>query len=106
MVRATVLGATYLGTYDSIKHEIINRGYMKDGVTCQFASSIVAGFFITAATTPFDNMKTRIMNQGTNALSIGRKGKDIPIKYTGMIDCATKMLKYEGPVTFLKGFSG
>ena len=70
MMRATSLGAVYLSIYDTIKHELINRQFMKDGVPCQFAASVVSGFFNTLATTPFDNMKTRIMNEGTKAMRI------------------------------------
>lgn len=34
VVRATLLNGTKLGTYDSIKHKIIDDGYMKDGKPC------------------------------------------------------------------------
>ena len=34
MVRATMLNSTKLGTYDTIKHYIIDNGYMKDGKSC------------------------------------------------------------------------
>ena len=32
MVRATLLGAAYLGSYDSTKYFIINNGYMEDNI--------------------------------------------------------------------------
>ena len=62
MLRATVVGAVYMGSYDSIKHEITRRQLVKEGHQTQFAASFGAGFFITMANTPFDNMKTRIMS--------------------------------------------
>lgn len=34
VIRATLLNGTKLGTYDSIKHKIIDDGYMKDGKPC------------------------------------------------------------------------
>ena len=45
------------------------------------------------------------MNKGTTAL--GMKGdKGLPTNYNGMLDCGYKMMKHEGPVSFLRGFSG
>ena len=34
MTRATLLGAAYLGSYDSAKHYLINNGYMDDNMKC------------------------------------------------------------------------
>ena len=62
MVRATLLGATYLGTYDPAKHFLINNDYMQEGFKCQFTATVMAGFCVTVATAPADNIKTRIMN--------------------------------------------
>ena len=62
VIRATLLNGTKLGTYDSIKHKIIDDGYLEDGRLCQFVASVFAGFFMTVVTSPMDNIKTRIMN--------------------------------------------
>ena len=62
VIRAALLNSTKLGTYDTIKHTIIDNGYMKDGYSCQFVASVFAGFFMTIVTSPMDNIKTRIMN--------------------------------------------
>jgi hypothetical protein len=94
MMRATLLNATYLGSYDSIKHWIINNGYMADTKQCQFISTIFAGFCMTCTTSPMDNIKTRIMNQRGESLL-----------YMGTVDCAKKMFLNEGGFTaFFKGF--
>ena len=85
MWRATVLNAVKLGTYDSLKHKIIDDGYLKDGYACHFVASFCAGFFMSLATTPIDNVKTRIMIQ--------KKGG---VKYAGMFDCAKNMYRTEG----------
>jgi solute carrier family 25 protein 14/30 len=61
-IRAMKMNGTKLSVYDTIKHGIIDRGYLKDGIACQFWASVVAGFFQTVVTTPIDNIKTRIMN--------------------------------------------
>lgn len=45
------------------------------------------------------------MNQGTTAMS--KKGAiGHPTTYTGLIDCGMKIMKHEGPIGFLRGFSG
>lgn len=94
VIRATLLNGTKLGTYDSIKHKIIDDGYMKDGKPCQFVASVFAGFFMTCVTSPMDNIKTRVMNQ------YGDKKK-----YNGIIDCAQKMVRHEGGfIAFYRGF--
>ena len=77
MIRAMLLNSTKLGTYDTIKHSIIDNGYLKDGKPCQFVASVFAGFFMTVVTSPMDNIKTRIMSQ---------QGK-----YKGIYDCAVDM---------------
>jgi hypothetical protein len=61
MVRATLIGAAYMGTYDSSKHYLINHRIMEDGVKCQFLCTVVAGFSMSALSSPADNVKTRIM---------------------------------------------
>ena len=62
MIRAMLLNSTKFGTYDTIKHGIIDNGYLQDGKACQFVSSVCAGFFMTVVTSPMDNIKTRIMS--------------------------------------------
>ena len=93
VLRASALGATYLGTYDTVKHKFIDHGVFKDGLLCQFASSVVSGFCITVTTSPFDNLKTRIMNQTSGH------------KYSGMLDCAYRVMKEHGPRGFYRGFT-
>lgn len=62
VLRAIAVGASYLGTYDTIKHGIINQGWMNEGRVCQFIASIFAGFFITVSSSPIDNIKSYMMN--------------------------------------------
>jgi len=56
-------------------------------------SAFTAGFFMTCTVSPFDIMRTRLMNQPAD--------KKI---YNGFVDCAGKILKNEGPLAFWKGF--
>jgi len=67
----------------------------KDGFSIQFTSAFVAGFFMTVTVAPFDIIRTRLMNQPQE--------KEL-IKYSGFVDCFSKILKSEGPLGFYKGF--
>jgi len=49
----------------------------KDGLSLQFSAAFTAGFFMTCTVSPFDIMRTRLMNQPTD--------KKI---YSGFFDCA------------------
>jgi hypothetical protein len=63
VIRAIMLNATKLATYDHIKHYIINHHILHDGYGCHFVSSVCAGICIAIVTAPVDIIKTRIMNQ-------------------------------------------
>jgi hypothetical protein len=52
-----------MGTYDTAKHFLKGNGYMNEGIGLQFCASVMAGFNVTVITSPFDNIKTRIMSQ-------------------------------------------
>jgi hypothetical protein len=60
IVRAVVLNAVFLSTYDHIKHFLIKNRYLPDGMTNHFVSSMLSGLCITLTTSPFDVVKTRI----------------------------------------------
>lgn len=62
IIRAILLNATKLATYDHIKHTLINYKILPDGYACHFVSSVCAGVCIAVVTSPVDVVKTRIMN--------------------------------------------
>ena len=64
-----------------------------DGIPLQFMSAFSAGFFMTCTVSPFDMLRTRLMNQPTD-----RK------LYSGFVDAAVKIMKNEGPAAFYRGF--
>ena len=45
-----------------------------------------------------------MFSQGTTAMNM-KANTGIPTQYTGFFDCAYKMLKHEGPVSFTRGFT-
>lgn len=93
VMRACVLNATKMGCYDIVKNKIKDSGIVKEGIPLQFVSAFTAGFFMTCTVSPFDIIRTRLMNQPHD--------KKI---YNGFADCFLKILKNEGPTGFYKGF--
>tara|TARA_B110000285_G_C15037849_1_gene570288 strand:- start:215 stop:859 length:645 start_codon:yes stop_codon:yes gene_type:complete len=93
VMRAMILNATKMACYDTCKGFVKSNLGFKDGITCQFLSAFVAGFFMTCTVSPFDLIRTRLMNQPADAKI-----------YNGFIDCFSKILKNEGPLGFYKGF--
>ena len=62
VVRASVLNASWMGSYDSIKHKILDTGHVKEGLPVHFFSSLFSGFVVVGTSCPLDNIKTRIMD--------------------------------------------
>lgn len=68
-MRAALMTASQLASYDEIKQVLIKRAGMKDDLTTHFSASILAGFIATTVCSPVDVIKTRIMSaQGQEAL--------------------------------------
>jgi hypothetical protein len=94
ILRACMLNGTKMSCYDQIKSVVTERtGWQRKDLRCQFTSAFGAGFFMTCTVAPFDNLRTRLMNQPTD--------KKL---YDGFVDAAGKVLKNEGPGAFYRGF--
>jgi len=93
VIRAVAMNVGMLSTYDQSK--MFCRTYMGENMA-NFTSSMVAGFFGSAAALPFDFVKTRIQKQKADA--------DGRLPYTSQWDCVRKTVKTEGPFAFYKGF--
>jgi len=93
VARAMILNATKMACYDTCKGLVKNNLGIKDGLLCQFMSAFSAGFFMTCTVSPFDIIRTRLMNQPSDAKL-----------YSGFVDCAMKIMANEGPLGFYKGF--
>merc|ERR1719326_2422087 len=92
VMRAMILNATKMACYDTCKGLMRGAG-VPDGILLQFMSAFSAGFFMTCTVSPFDIIRTRLMNQPADAKL-----------YNGFLDCFGKILKNEGPLGFYKGF--
>ena len=99
VTRAVLLNAIYMGNYDTTKHWLLNQGYFKEGIPCQFCSSTITGLLIVCVTSPVDNIKTRMFSV-RNSLGKG-------LEYNGVMGCAKKMYNHEGGfAAFYRGFGG
>jgi hypothetical protein len=88
-----ILNATKMACYDTCKQLVKKSLGLKDGVKLQFMAAFSAGFFMTCTVSPFDIIRTRLMNQPSDAKL-----------YNGFADCFAKILANEGPLGFYKGF--
>jgi hypothetical protein len=94
MARATVLNGTKMACYDKIKGIVTDKtGWGRKDPRGQFVSAIGAGFFMTCTVSPFDMLRTTLMNQPTD--------RQI---YKGFADAAVQIFKEKGPFAFYRGF--
>ena len=94
IARAMVLNGTKMACYDQAKGYVVQTtGLAKTSIVTQFLSAVAAGFFMTCTVSPFDMVRTRLMNQPSDAKI-----------YNNAVDCMMKIAKNEGPLTFWRGF--
>ena len=72
---------------------IQTAGWKRSDVRTAFCSAFIAGFFMTCTVSPFDRIRTNLMNQPTD--------KKI---YDGFVDCVVKTVKADGPLSLWRGF--
>lgn len=94
LMRAMVLIGTKMACYDQTKGYIVQyTGMNKSSLLTQFIAATAAGFFMTCTVSPFDMVRTRLMNQPADAKIYSNAG-----------DCFAKIIKNEGPLRFMEGF--
>jgi hypothetical protein len=98
MQRGALLTATQLGTYDQVKHYILDTGVLAEGSLLHFCSGCIAGLAVAVVTSPVDTIRTRLMSQPVGPDGVG-------MLYSGSIDCAIKTCQVEGPLAVYKGFT-
>eukprot|EP00536_Pseudo-nitzschia_multiseries_P012444 jgi/Psemu1/32137/gm1.32137_g len=93
IMRACVLNATKMGVYDIAKGFVTtSTGWERKDLRTTFCSAMVSGLAMTVTVSPFDRIRTALMNQGDQKL------------YSGFVDCATQLVKNDGPLSFWRGF--
>ena len=93
MMRACVLNGTKMGCYDQISYVIKQADIIPVGLPTQFVSAFGAGFFMATTVAPFDMIRTQLMNQ-----PFDKK------KYSGFLDCLTKIVSNQGIKGLYAGF--
>ena len=94
IARACVLNGTKMAVYDVAKGEVSEAaGWTRKDPRTIFCSATISGFFMTCTVSPFDMVRTKLMNQPTD--------KKL---YDGFLDCAVKIAKNDGPLAFYRGF--
>lgn len=64
-IRAVLMTASQLASYDIFKHELLQRTSMSDNLYTHFTASFMAGFVATTICSPVDVIKTRVMSSRT-----------------------------------------
>jgi len=94
IARAMVLNGTKMGVYDQAKGLVVDStGWERSSLLTTFFAATTAGFFMTCTVSPFDMIRTRLMNQPNDARI-----------YNNAVDCMIKIATKEGPLTFWRGF--
>lgn len=60
--RGVLMTASQLASYDTFKHALLDTGFFEEGLVTHFTASLMAGFVATTVCSPFDVIKTRMMN--------------------------------------------
>ena len=89
MMRAAVLTASQMATYDEVKRSIIRTFHWGDDARTHFATSMLTGLVCTTATSPVDVLKTKMFVNGG--------------QYSSTLACARELFMAEGLRGFFKG---
>jgi hypothetical protein len=89
--RAAVITAAQLGSYDFCKQQLRRLFEFEEGATLHACAAAVAGLCATAASSPFDNIKTRFYTRADETRS-------------GVASEAARIFSESGARGFFKGF--
>lgn len=95
VMRASLVGATQVGTYDQFK-SIYNTWGIKGGANVT-ASSMTAGLVYSIVTMPFESAKNRMASQKPNAEGV--------LPYRSTMQTITTVASQEGAATLYNGFA-
>jgi solute carrier family 25 uncoupling protein 8/9 len=90
-MRNSVINAAEIASYDQYKQMFLQYTSIPDKIGLHFICAFMAGFTATCVGSPFDVIKTRMMNKS--------------VHYNGFIDCVTKTARQEGLLAFYNGFT-
>ncbi|KAJ1027403.1 hypothetical protein NDA18_003409 [Ustilago nuda] len=90
-VRAVLMNASQLATYDVFKNLLLGSGYLCEGTALHFSASFMAGTVATTVCSPADVIKSRVMNAAGSA--------------DGILKTLRKDLGKEGVGFFFRGWT-
>jgi len=91
VLRAILMNASQLATYDFFKAEMLKTKYFEDNIICHFGASFAAGTVATTVCSPADVLKSRVMNASGPGSS-------------STLAVIRTSLKNEGPMFMFKGW--
>lgn len=95
IIRAMALNLGQLSFFSESKAQLKARTSLSE-TQRTFGASAIAGFFASFLSLPFDFLKTRLQKQ--------QRGPDGKLPYSGLLDCARKVVRDEGWLRFYRGF--
>lgn len=96
IIRAMALNFGQLTFFAESKAQLKNRAPSLSESSRTLGASLIAGFFASFFSLPFDFIKTRLQKQS--------KGADGRYPYNGLLDCVRKVVRDEGWLRFYRGF--
>ncbi|KAK4635718.1 Mitochondrial dicarboxylate transporter [Fulvia fulva] len=88
-MRAVLMTASQLASYDVFKRQILEHTSMGDNLATHFSASLMAGFVATTVCSPVDVIKTRVMGAHTQE---------------GIVSLVTRITASEGLIWMFKGW--
>ncbi|SLM35882.1 mitochondrial dicarboxylate [Lasallia pustulata] len=88
-VRAVMMTASQLASYDGFKRVLLQKTHLEDNLTTHFTASVAAGFVATTICSPVDVIKTRVMSAKESE---------------GMVSLLARIYKAEGVSWMFKGW--
>lgn len=124
IIRAMVFNGTKMACYDEIKYQVMKKNIFniekisinernsyeneriqqnnkKKMLLTQFLSAFLSGFFMALTVTPFDVIRTKLMNQSKNLSNLALKNEKI---YKNFFDCFLHTARYQGVTGLYAGF--
>eukprot|EP01027_Heterolobosea_sp_BB2_P019891 GEZU01028035.1.p1 GENE.GEZU01028035.1~~GEZU01028035.1.p1 ORF type:complete len:320 (-),score=28.78 GEZU01028035.1:151-1110(-) len=96
-VRASVLTAAQLSSYDHSKYLLLKSKHFADSFSTHLTCSLISGLVTALVSSPVDVIKTRYMND-----KVGSGGQGA--QYRSAMDCLIKTVRYEGLRALYSGF--
>lgn len=90
IARASMLASAELATYDVTKPLVLAHSGLRDGFPAHVATALCSGFVAAVVSTPFDVVKSRLMNGAGQS--------------TGLVQCLRDTVRNEGVPALWKGF--